>query len=380
MFKGIKTIDDFNFKSKRVLLRIDINSPVKGKRVMLSKRIKESSRTIKELKKKRARVVLLAHQSRPGKKDFISLKQHAKLLSRFTEVNFVRDVMGKKAINAITKLKDGEVLLLDNVRFVKEEFNPSKKNKLVRKLLPFFDIYLNDAFSVSHRKHTSVVSFARVLDSGIGRVMEHELRSLDKVSLKIDLFILAGGKIEELISLLNNLPSNSNVLACGLFGQTCVIGKGYDLGRQNTVLKEQLKYLPKLKRHLRKIETPVDFAVKVKGERVELKLEDFPSRRVIFDIGKETIRKYIKSIRKAGNIFMKGSAGYCEDPMFCKGTIRLLKEISKRPYSVVGGGHLTSIMKRLNISENKFNLVSLSGGALVDYISGKKLPGIEVLK
>ena len=176
-----KTLDDFDFRGKRVLLRVDLNSEISNGKVILGERIPGHARTIRELLGRGARVVILAHQSRQGEKDFISLKQHAKLLNRFVKVKFVDDILGKRAISEILSLKNGESLLLENVRTLKEEFSPSTRNDFVRILAPLFDVYINDAFSVSHRNQTSIVSFPKILPSGIGRVMQREIEHLEKI-------------------------------------------------------------------------------------------------------------------------------------------------------------------------------------------------------
>ncbi|GAF99347.1 unnamed protein product, partial [marine sediment metagenome] len=176
---NIKTLDDFSFKNKRVLVRVDLNSPVVNKKIKLSERLTEHSKTLKELSGKKAKVVVLAHQGRPNEEDFLSLEQHAKLLNKYVKIKFVNDTLGKKAINAIKNLRSGEILLLENIRFLKEEFKPSKENKIVKTLEHLFDIFVNDAFSVSHRSQTSIVGFKN-LEKCAGRVMGQELKSLEK--------------------------------------------------------------------------------------------------------------------------------------------------------------------------------------------------------
>ena len=371
----MKTIDDFDFKGKSVLLRVDLNSDyVKGK-IILNKRIKEHSNTIKELKRKKAKVVILAHQGRPGKKNFVNLKQNYKLLNKFVKVKYVDDIIGKKAINSIKNLKEGEALLLGNIRVLKDEFKGNANNKFVKTLGKYFDIYVNDAFSVSHRKHTSVVGFPKVLPSCMGRVMEKELNAIKNIKIKNALYILAGAKPEEDMLLLKN----NKVLSCGLFGQICLIAKGHNLGAQNKFLKDKLKVVPKLKKKLKKVITPVDFAVKVNGKRKDLKLEEFPSEYEIYDIGPETIKKYTREIKKAKAIFMKGVAGFCAEKQFSKGTKAILKEIEKnKGHSLIGGGQLSNAAAKLKIK--KIDYISLSGGALLEYVAGIKLPGLEALK
>lgn len=369
-----KTLDDFNLKNKRVLLRLDLNTEIIKGKAQLSERMKAHQVTLNELKKKGAKVVIIAHQARPGEPDFTSLKQHAQLI----KVKFVQDILGKQAITAITQLKSREALLLENIRSIKEEFQPTQNNDLIKILVPLFDIYINDSFSVSHREQISITGFPQFLPSGIGRVMENEIRSLEKIKLDNCLFILGGAKPKENIPI---LAKYKNVLTTGVFGQLCTIAKGKDLGAQNKFLDKKIKeFVPTLKTLVKKAQTPLDFAVKINGKRKELSLEEFPSEYEIFDIGTKTQKLYVEKIKKAKSIFMKGVAGYCEEEQFCEGTKSILQAISKsNGFSLVGGGHTTAAIAKLKINKKKFGYISLSGGALDDYVSGKKLPGLEVL-
>ncbi len=376
----MKTLSGFDFEGKVVLLRTDLNSDAHKGKIGLSGRIKESVKTISELKQKGAKVVIIAHQGRQGKDDFIGLKQHAKFLNKYIKVKFIDDVCGKKAIKAIKELKNGKVILLDNIRFIRDEFEPKKgkKNKLF-KLVKIADVFVNDAFSVCHREHTSIVLFPRYLKSFTGRLLEKEIVALKKIKIKNCLYVLGGAKPEDNIKLLKG----RKVLACGLFGQICLIAKGKNLGAQNkylkNIFKNYSKITGKLKKKLRNVKVPIDFAVKVNGKRKELNVEDFPSRYEIFDIGKETQKEYADEIKKAEVVFMKGPAGFSSDKNFAKGTVNLLKTIAKlKNFSLVGGGHLSDTIKKYKLSG--FGHVSLSGGALLRYIAGEKLVGLEALK
>lgn len=371
----IRTLSSFNLANKRVLLRLDLNTEIIKGKAQLSERMKAHKQTLDELKKKKAITVILAHQGRPGDEDFTDLSQHAKLI----KVKFVPDIIGQKAISAIKALKPGEVLLLDNVRKLKEEFDGTENNNLVRTLAPLFDIYINDAFSVSHRAQTSVTGFPKVLPCGMGRVMEAEVKSLEKINLKNTLFILGGTKPKENISILEN---NSDILTCGIFGQLCTIAKGANLGAQNKFLEEKIKeFVPMLKPFTAKVQTPIDFAVKVNGKRKNLSLKEFPSEYEIFDIGPQTQKLYVEKIKKAKSIFMKGVAGYCEEKQFQQGTNSILKAIANsKAFSVVGGGHTSDAINKLKINKKMFGYISLSGGALDEYVAGKMLPGLEALK
>lgn len=371
----IKTLSDFDLKNKKVLLRLDLNTEVIKGKAQLSQRMKAHQTTLSELKKKKAITVILAHQGRPGDEDFLPLNQHAKLI----KVKFVQDIIGEPALRAIKALKPGEVLLLDNIRNLKEEFDGTENNLLVKTLAPLFDIYINDAFSVSHRAQTSVTGFPKVLPCGMGRVMEAEVKSLEKINLKDTLYILGGAKPKENIDV---LKGSKNVITGGVFGQLCTIAKGVNLGAQNKFLADKVKeFVPLLQPLVKDIQTPLDFAVKVKNKRKDFSLKEFPSEYEIFDIGPQTQKLYVEKIKKAKSIFMKGVAGYCEDKQFQQGTKAILSAIaSSKAFSVVGGGHTTEAIAQLKINTKKFGYVSLSGGALDEYVAGKKLPGLEVLR
>jgi len=381
----MKTLSDFSFKDKKVLLRADINSDVIDRKVLMSERIKEAAKTIIELKRKKARVVVIAHQGNPGKDDFVSLKQHAKFLNRFVKIAYIPDIAGKRAIKAINKLKSGEAILLDNIRFLEEEQDINKKpNRLADILAPLFDIYVNDAFSVCHRNHSSIVLLPKLIKKiCVGLLLEKELSALNKILIKDCLYLLGGAKPEENIKLLKG----REVLAGGLFGQLCLIALGKNLGYQNKFLEKATlikgdfnEFLAKLKNKLANVETPIDFAVDKNGERCEISLEDFPSEYEIEDIGEKTVKKYTEEIRKAKTIYMKGPFGNSSIKRYSHGTVEILKAISKsNAFSLIGGGHLSNAIKMSKINPKKFGHISLSGGALLDYIAGEKLPGLEAL-
>jgi phosphoglycerate kinase len=379
----MKSILNENIRNKTILLREDLNSDVVNGKVLMSERIKESAESIKLLKNKGAKIVVIAHQGRPGEKDFTSLKQHAKFLNKFIKVKFIDDIIGRKAEKSISELKSGEVILLDNIRKLKDEFDMTK-NPFVTKLSEWCDIYVNDAFSVCHRAQASVVSFPKYMVSFAGPLLEKEINALRKINLKNCLYILAGAKPEDNIMLLKE----NKILACGLFGQMCVIAKGKNLGAQNSYLKENISdfnaSLKKLKIKLRTkdnlVETPVDFAVKVNGKRKEYPLNEFPLKYEIYDIGRKTQEIYIREIKKAKSIYMKGPAGFYSDPKFFKGTFALLNAISKsKAFSLLGGGQLSDAIIKSKIPKRKFGYISLSGGALLQYLAEQKLPGLVAL-
>ncbi len=379
-----KTLDDFNFKGKRVLLRLDLNSAIINNKIDLSDRLIEHSKTIKELLQKKAKVVIIAHQGRPGQEDFTSLKQHSVLLNKFVKIKFVPDITGKKAVQAIKNIKNGQAILLENLRYIKEEDAPSVNNRLA-KLSLLFDIYINDAFSVCHRSSTSITIFPKLLQSGIGRLLEQELNGLKKIHMSKHpiLYILAGAKPEDNILLLNNKPDC--IIAAGLFGQFCLMSLGHNLGAQNKFL-EKKGYKPNknlanlVKRY--KVILPEDFAVKINNKRIDIPLGNFPQKYEIFDIGPKTRNKFVSIIKKSKTIFIKGPVGYYEEKQFSIGTKAILNAIAnnKKAFSFVAGGNTSDAIKHLNIKKNKFSHISLAGGSLLDYLAGKKLPGLEALK
>ncbi|MEM7816349.1 MAG: phosphoglycerate kinase [Candidatus Aenigmatarchaeota archaeon] len=385
-----KTLDSVDLKNKAILLRVDINSPIKNGKVVMNDRIKEHVKTIKELLKKKAKVTILAHQGRKGDDDYMeSLEQHAKLLSKTLgkKITYVDDIYG--AIERIKSLKPGEAILLKNVRALDEEtlkLTPEEhaKSKLVTTLSPLFDYFVQDAFSVCHRSQASVVGFAKVIPTIIGRVLEKELISLSKIErLKEGTFILGGAKIEECVILLKYIEKNkidTKVLSAGVFSLACAIAKGYDVGNENRVDENIVKEIKEIMKSV-DISLPKDFAIEdEKGKRKEIKFEELPTDEKILDIGKETMKEYCEIIRKSKFIFLKGPVGKYEDKRFRLGTKIILNAVANsKAYSIIGGGNTLDAINLLKIPKSKFSHISLGGGALLEYIAGEKLPGLEVI-
>ncbi|MBS3080459.1 phosphoglycerate kinase [Candidatus Pacearchaeota archaeon] len=379
----MKTLDDLNFYDKTVLLRADLNSEVDNGKVIFSERIRESIESIFELKRRGAKVVVIAHQGRPGSDDFTTLKSHAKFIHYYTKIKFIEDIIGEKAVNAIERLRIGEAILLENIRFEKDEFKPDKRtNVLIKNLVPLADIYVNDAFSVCHRNHTSVVGFPKHLPSCAGRLLERELKALEKIDVKNSLFVLGGAKPEDNIRLLKR---KNKVLSCGYFCHLALIAKGINLGEQENFLKKEIKNFDKIiriiKRKIKQIETPVDFAIEEEGKRKEVSIEELPVDKKLLDIGEKTIQNYISEIKKAKSIFLKGPSGEYSDKRFRKGTYEILYAVSQiKGFSLLGGGHSNEAVKQCRIARRKFSYISLSGGALIRYLAGEKLPGLKALE
>ncbi|HLC54377.1 MAG TPA: phosphoglycerate kinase [Candidatus Nanoarchaeia archaeon] len=383
VLQGLKTLSDINVAGKRVLLRLDLNSDIRKGRLIPSERLTAPLETIRELKRKGAKIVIIAHQGRPDSKfhDFISLKQHARYMNNFLKIKFIDDVIGIKTIKAIAVMKSGEVILLENVRFVPDELNYSKErqNKLITQLAPLFDLYINDAFSASHREHASIVGFPRALPSAIGRAFEKELEAVKSLHINNALLVLGGSKPEDNVRLLQK--TKNKVLASGLFGPFCLMALGKNLGKQNKIMHDSLKkYGSIIKQNKNKIILPADLAIEQKGKRRDMKIDEFPLNEEIFDLGIETIERYAREIMNAKAVFFKGLAGLCSTPAFSVGTEALLRALTLcKGFTVVSGGHTQTMIEKLKIPKNKFGYVSLSGGALIHYLAEGTLPGIEAI-
>ncbi len=376
---AFKSIRNLNLNGKKILVRVDLNSSFHKGKILESDRIKEHAKTINFLLSKKAKVVILAHQGSPGNRDCVSLEQHAKLLSKYAKVKFIPETIGKKAWFAISSLKTGKAILLQNVRYLKSEFEPSTNNDLVNFMKEVgIDYYVNDAFSVSHRNQTSIVSFPKVFPSAIGLVFEEELKNAEKIKSKLKhcLFILGGAKSKDLLPLLKH-----KVLTGGRLSIVALKAKGFNIKKENGLSNEDSKLIPQIKKHLNNMELPVDLAISIKGKRKEIYLDDLPSKNPVYDIGRETIEIYKEEIKKAKAIFFKGAPGLFQYPAFSLGTREILKAIAgSKAFSVIAGGQSSDAIKQFNINPKKFDFISLSGGALVKFIAGEKLVGLEVLK
>jgi phosphoglycerate kinase len=386
--------NDFNLKNKFLLVRLDINSPVVKGKIQDSPRLKESAKTISILQKKGAKIVLIAHQGRKGDDDFTSLDQHAKLLSKHIrkKVRYVDFLFEKEAIEEIKKLKPQEVILLKNVREYKDELKLDLPNKYYS-FSKLFDLYVNDAFSVSHRAQASIILPPRVIPGCIGPSFKKELDALSRFHLTTKskgVYFLGGSKIEDYLPLFNVLKNKKNIIiASGILANLFFVAKGFNLGYENKWLKQKgyTKLIPQLKELLQKyhdqIILPVDFAFDIGGRRIELPIEKAPFKEKIWDVGHQSVELYLSELNGSDLVFMKGPLGYSEIKKFSFATVTVLEEISKKSkrgvFSLLGGGHLTTSISEYNIKDN-FSYISLSGGALIKYLSGEPLVGLQALE
>lgn len=402
LIDGIKTLDDFKFEGKTVLVRCDLNTPIDPKtgEFLEDRRLKSHKETLLELSRKKAKVVVMAHQGRSGESEFTTTEKHAKKLSEILgiKVEYVDDIFGTYARERIKKMKNGGIILLENVRFYSEEETERPPDVqattfVVKKLTPLADIFINDCFGAAHRSQPTVVGFTRTLPSGAGRVMEKEITSLSKVhtsTKKPIVFVLGGAKVSDSIKIIEKaLSSNVDViLTGGLLGNVLLAAKGYRIGEPSIEVirgKKFIEQIPIAKEVLDKYEDgvvlPLDVALNENGERIEVPVSELPMDYKIEDVGEKTINKYIEILKKAGTIFANGALGVYETPKFAVATQRIIKTIAecKNVFTVIGGGDTVAAARNLNV-EDKITHISTGGKASILFLAGSKLAAIEALK
>lgn len=353
--KTIKNIKDL--EGKKVILRVGLNVLGKKKEVSDALRVKKALPTIRFLKNKGAKVILLSHLTGNGTK---SLKPVARFLNSYFKVGFSKEVLGDETTRKVEKMKNGDVLLLENLRKNVGE----KKNsiKFARELSLLGDVFVNDAFSVSHREHASIVSLPKFLPSYAGLLMEEEINTLSKVFTPKHpfLIILGGVKFESKLGVVNRfIKSVDKIFIGGALANKFLSGKGIDTRKTSVDMKGIKKYIKS-----GKIILPVDVEIK---------------RGMILDIGEKTIDKVSKLISDAKFIIWNGPLGDFENG-FDKGTRGIVKAIAKsKAKSIVGGGDTVAILEQMKYIK-KFSFVSTGGGAMLEFLAKGTLPGIEPLK
>jgi len=395
----LKRIDHCAKDGARVLLRIDINAPIdpKTKEILDDYRFRAHAKTIQYLIKANTRLVILAHQGRPGRNDFVSLEKHREILEKYVghPIKFVDDVMGPTAREMIKSLKPGEVLLLDNVRFVSEEvierrIEAQTETYLVRKLAPLFDYFVFDGFAVAHRSQPSVVGFPLVLPSCMGIVLENELQALTNIEKACgDAILVAGGaKVQETLRAIEEaLEKNvfKRILVGGLLGVVFIVAKyGFitvDLKKmlEGYGLLSYVDYARKiLEKWSERIELPSDVAIDVEGSRMDVDVYSISNE--VMDIGSTTIRSFIDELRKTEIVVFSGPLGYIERDIFTKGTATLLREaISMGKKVILGGGHTIALARRIGLID-RLDHVSTGGRAFLDALVGRDLPALRALE
>ncbi len=383
---------EFQLKGRRVVKRVDINSPVDERGEILSNpRLERHGKSIRRLSDVGAKVIVIAHQGRKGCADFVSLSDHARLLERITQrqVQFLQSTDTDKVRSAIEHMENGDILLLENVRMWEGEDEEPHKSLLVKTLAPMADIFVLDALSVCHREHASVVGLAGHLPSAAGPVLQDEIKALERIGGGDLTLLLGGGKAKDSIRIMKKWLEEkkaSRVLLGGMVSILFLDAAGHNIADSHAYLKaNQLLEHTKdakelLARHKEIIRLPEDVGLDINGDRVEARVNAI-EKGSIKDIGENTIQKYSEEIRSAKRVLVNGPMGVYEKKEFSLGTERVLHAVAESDaYSLVGGGHTITAIRHFKISEEKFNYVSLSGKALIQYLSGKELPAIRALR
>ncbi|WP_437178567.1 phosphoglycerate kinase [Methanoculleus methanifontis] len=395
----IGTLADTGKLTGTVMLRVDFNSPIdpSSNQILDDKRFREHLPTVQALED--ARLVVLTHQSRPGKKDFTTLEAHAAKLERLLgrPVTYVEDIFGRCARDAIRSAKRGDVLMLENLRFAAEEnltLKPeeAKKTLLVRRLASMADVYVNDAFGTAHRSQPSIVGLPLVLPSVAGLLMEKEVANLSRVftgAPRPVTFVLGGTKVDDSIAVAENVLARGTadrVIVVGVVGNVFLLAAGHDIGRPSARLIDDLGYRAEIDKakdllasYPDRLSLPQSVAVREDGERVEYALDGVPEDAQVLDIGSDSIRSLTETITDSGTVVVNGPAGLFEEEQFAVGTFELMRAAATVEFSVVGGGHSGAATERLGL-ESEFTHISTGGGAAIEFLTGKKMPAIEALE
>ncbi len=395
---GFKTLDNLgNVSGKRVLVRVDLNVPVADGRVTDLTRIERVVPTIKELSDKGAKVILLAHFGRPkdGPSPELSLRPiaaaTAEVLGR--PVAFAADCVGEKAEQAVDDLKNGDVLLLENTRFYKGE----EKNDpaLTEQFAALGDIYVNDAFSAAHRAHCSTEGLARALPAYAGRTMQAELEALEKglgAPVKPVIAIVGGAKVSSKIDLLMNLVKKVDALVIGGgMANTFLAARGTDVGKslcEHDLASTAKQIMIEAATAGCAIILPVDGVVarefKAGAANETVAIDNVPADAMILDVGEKTVEAVNQWIDRAATLVWNGPLGAFEIEPFDKATVSAAKHAAARTkagklVSVAGGGDTVAALNHAGVADD-FTYVSTAGGAFLEWMEGKPLPGVEVLK
>jgi phosphoglycerate kinase len=395
----IGTIKELGAQGKTVLLRLDLNSPIDptSNLILDDKRFREHIPTIKALAG--SRVVIVTHQSRPGKKDFTTLEAHAEKLEQLIgkPVTYVDSIFGKHAREAVHAMKIGDVVMLENVRFNAEEnltLKPedAKKTHLVKKLSSMADVFVNDAFGTAHRSQPTVVGLPMVMRSAGGLLMEREVFTLSKVfsgAPRPVCMVLGGTKVDDSIDVARHVLDRGiadNVIVIGVVANVFLIAAGYNIGKPSTQLIAQLKYQAEIEkakeilaRYKDRVFMPQSVAVRENNRRVEYPVTKIPDDAPVLDIGMDAIHDFVQVLKKSGTVVFNGPAGLFEEADFATGTYEMLKAASRVEFSVVGGGHTAVVIEKMGL-EHDFTHISTGGGACIEFLTGKVLPAVDALE
>ncbi|MDB9773510.1 phosphoglycerate kinase [Candidatus Pelagibacter sp.] len=386
--------DETNLNQKKVLLRLDLNVPLDNQKITDTTRIDKILPTINFLLKSEAKIIILSHVGRPKGKvvNELSLKPICENLKNKINENIrlvSKNIKEIKSTDLFNK-HDEKIVMLENIRFYEEE--EKNDTSFAKHLASLADIYVNDAFSCSHRAHTSIFEITKLIPSYAGLQLNLEIDALTKITSEIKrpiTCIIGGSKISSKINIIKNLIAKfDNIIIVGGMANNILKYKGYEIGKsiqQDNCDKIIEEIFSLSKKENCKITYPEDVTVgKGLDGSAEIKeLNNISKDELILDIGPKTIKAINLLIEESSTILWNGPAGYFENPNFAKGSIEIAKKIIEKNknntiYSVAGGGDTVSLLNNIGATDN-FNFVSTAGGAFLEYLEGKELPGIKAL-
>ena len=392
---GIKTLSDLTLQNKRVLLRCDLNVPIKDGVITDDGRIVASLGTIRKLLDAKCSIIVVAHLGRPKgepSKD-LSLAPIAKRLGELlnTEVEFSGEITGQ--VNRANSLKAGQILMLENIRFISAETSKDEqeRNLLAKELSTYADVYIGDGFGAVHRKHASVYELAKLMPHAAGDLISSEVAVLEKLTVNPERpygVVLGGAKVSDKIGVISNLLNKVNVIAIGggmvftfLAAQNKQIGKSLvEIDLISTV-----KEIIDRAEHLGvKLLLPTDIVVAKEfsesSQPTIVSVEEIPDDQMGLDIGPESAEHFAQEIVKCKTVFWNGPMGVFEFPNFAHGTKIVAQSLTQvQGISVVGGGDSAAAVRKLGFDDSQFGYISTGGGASLEYLEGKELPGLVAL-
>lgn len=390
----LKTLEQANLEKKKVLMRVDYNVPLYNGEVADDTRITESLRTINYLLKKKAKIILISHLGRPkGKIDpKLSLKPVAEKLSSILEkpVNFVNDCIGKKVQEAVDKMKESDILMLENTRFHEEE--KQNDEKFSKKLADLADIFVSDAFGTAHRAHASTEGIAHHIPAYAGFLIEKEIKALSpllKDPKRPFTILLGGAKIDTKLGVIKKyIDKADKILLGGGLANTFIHARGFDVGKslcEKDKIVEAQDTMLSAKNGKSEIIMPTDSIVSDENDKASvtgnIKIESIEKDMYILDIGNETIKTYEEILINSQNIIWNGPVGLFEKLPFHRGTEAIAKTLTKvQGNTYIGGGDTLEALKQFNIKHDNYTHVSTGGGAMLEFLEGIDLPGIKVLQ
>ena len=392
----MNNISDQNLilQGKKVLLRVDLNVPMKNGAITETSRIEKILPTIKLLIEKKAKIILLSHIGRPKGKvvSEMSLEPISKKLSQYLnkEVLFNKNKINENTISEINKVSNGSIMMLENIRF--NEGEETNDKEFSKKISTLGDIYVNDAFSCSHRAHASIDGITKYLPSYFGLQITEEINALKKITSEIKnpiTLIIGDSKISTKIKIIKNLIKKfDNIIIVGGMANTMLKHTGSNIGKSiyehdcENLIKEILE---KSKLHNCQINCPIDVVVakNLDGPGKNKDIKKIEEDDIILDIGSKTILSIKEIINNSNTVLWNGPAGYFENPNFENGTKKILEIIKEKNtkskiFSVAGGGETVAAINKFN-NLNSFTFVSTAGGAFLEFLEGKTLPGIKAL-